>query len=133
MRDSCIASDWMQLAVSGRKLWQGRSRDEKETQLRKANGLRGKDNGYVPSENSPTLRCFAPARTAKDGSFRTGGNPEERNYFGNSTESMTWITPFEHTMSAFTTLALSTITAPPFTLIVSDSPLTVFAEFISVT
>jgi len=41
-------------------------------------------------------------------------------YFGNTTVSITWITPFEARMSVFTTLALSTDTAPPFVENVSD-------------
>src|SRR5688572_17096775 len=34
-------------------------------------------------------------------------------YLGNTTVSITWITPFEARMSVFTTLALSTDTEPP--------------------
>jgi hypothetical protein len=41
-------------------------------------------------------------------------------YFGNTTVSITWITPFDARMSVFTTLALSIDTTPPFVEIVSD-------------
>jgi hypothetical protein len=43
-------------------------------------------------------------------------------YFGNSTASITWITPFSHLMSVDVTLALSTMTLPSLTLIVSSDP-----------
>ena len=51
-----------------------------------------------------------------------------RVYFGSNTLSMTWITPLLHRMSVLTTLALSTITAPPAMLMVTDWPFTVLAE-----
>lgn len=41
-------------------------------------------------------------------------------YFGSTTVSITWITPFDARMSVFTTLALSIDTTPPFVEIVSD-------------
>jgi hypothetical protein len=50
-------------------------------------------------------------------------------YFGISTVSMTWMTPLEHMMSALVTVASLIMTVPPCVLILSDSPLTVFAEF----
>src|SRR5687768_15335836 len=49
-------------------------------------------------------------------------------YLGRTTVSITWITPLDAAMSAFTTLALSIITTPFFVTIFSDCPFTVFAE-----
>src|SRR5512145_1670629 len=48
-------------------------------------------------------------------------------HFGRTTVSITWMTPFEHAMSVLTTLAPSMLTAPSFTLMDNDWPLTVFA------
>ena len=45
------------------------------------------------------------------------------------TASMTWITPFLHTISVFTMFALSTWTLPSETLIMTFDPWTVFASF----
>ena len=41
-------------------------------------------------------------------------------YFGMITESMTWITPLEAAMSVAVTLAPSTLTLPPLTMIFTD-------------
>ena len=49
-------------------------------------------------------------------------------YLGSRTVSITWITPFEQTMSALVTVASFTITLPPSIWIESSSPFTVFAE-----
>ncbi len=53
--------------------------------------------------------------------------PHGRNQFGSTTVSMTWMTPLLAATSVFTTLALSTVTAPSATLMSSAWPLTVLA------
>lgn len=45
-----------------------------------------------------------------------------RDYFGNRTASMTWITPLEHSISVAVTFASSTFTFPPSTAIANSPP-----------
>ena len=46
---------------------------------------------------------------------------------------MTWMTPFDAAMSAFTTFASSTVTPPPLAAMSMVSPLTALAERIFAT
>src|SRR5688572_23353270 len=64
-------------------------------------------NEYGEQHFAPPRR-FSPMR------------PDLRYFAGNTTVSITWITPLVVRMSAFTTLALSIITPPSFRAILSD-------------
>ncbi len=49
-------------------------------------------------------------------------------HYGRMTASMTWMTPFVHSMSVLATLALSTMTLSPFTVMSTVDPSTVLAS-----
>ena len=51
---------------------------------------------------------------------------------GINTESITWITPFVHSISVFTTVAVTLSLTPSLVLIASAAPLTVLADWPSI-
>ena len=79
---------------------------------------------HVSDAASTAIGIIAQRWGTRDGRYRRGCSIS---YLGIMTLSMTWMTPLLHSISVFTTFALSTVTPDFPAVILTDLPLTVLA------
>src|SRR5690349_11452606 len=115
----------------------GRSRPRRRRGRRTRRRIAGREpvhQAFAPTDIRSRPKKVHPAAEDSGGvqsdpgvTWRAREYASDVDYFGSSTVSITWITPFDAPTSAWVTVALSTITLPSTTLIATDWPLTVFA------